>query len=135
MSMRSGRMIEGPAAGRGPGPGIGAADAVFAALADLKTAAFIRSVFSRPEKRPAVTTERFPRRLGKRRLWEVAIIETPRPAPAAGPPLHNIAHLLIDAESGRVRERWFLTRVRDDEYRGFLKARFSRPAGCKVRSR
>lgn len=135
MSVRSSKVTAGPPAAGGPGGGIGAADALFAALSDLKTAAFIKSVFSRPEKRPAVTTERFPRRLGRKRLWEVAIIEKPRPALAAGPPLLNVAYLLIDAQSGRVRERWFLTRVRDEEYRGFLKARFSRPAGCKVRSR
>jgi len=135
MTMRSCKETERPGAGGGPGVGIGAADAVFAALADLKTAAFIRSVFSRPEKRPAVTTERFSRRLGKKRLWEVAIIEKPRQVPAAGPSLLNVAHLLIDADSGRVRERWFLTRVRDEEYRGFLKARFSRPGGCKDRTR
>ena len=112
---------------------IGAADAVFAALADLRTAAFMRSAFSRPEARPAVTTEKNPCRVGKKRFWEVAIIEKPPAPPRLKSPLLNVAHLLIDAADGRVRERLFLTRVRDDEYRDFLRARFPRPAGCKDR--
>lgn len=123
-----------PAAGRVDGRRIGAADAVFAALADLKTAAFIKSVFSQPELRPAVTSETSRRRLAGKRFWEVAIIEKP-PAPAQlKTPLFNIAHILVDAADGHVQERWFLTRVRDDEYRDFLRARFPRPAGYKDRN-
>jgi hypothetical protein len=124
---------EGQAAGRAPGGGIGAADAVFAALADMKTAAFIKTVFSQPEKRPAVTTEKARRRLGRKRIWEVAIIEKPPAPPELKTPLLNVAHLLIDAADGRVRERWFLTKIQDDEYRDFLRARFPRPEGCKDR--
>ena len=118
---------------RAPGGGIGAADAVFAALADLKTAAFIKTVFSRPEERPAVTTEKAHCRLGRKRFWEVAIIEKPPTSPPLKNPLLNVAHLLIDAADGQVRERWFLTKVQDDEYRDFLRARFPRPAGCRDR--
>lgn len=123
-----------PAAAVGaPAGGIGAADALFAALADLKTASFIRAVFSQPEKNPAVTTEKTPRRLGRKRFWEVAIIEKPPAPPRLKNPLLNVAHLLIDADDGRVRERWFLTKVQDGEYRDFLRARFPRPEGCKDR--
>jgi len=117
---------------RTPAAGIGAADALFAALADLKTAAFIKTVFSQPEQRPSVTTEKARCRLGRKRFWEVAIIEKP-PSPQLKNPLLNVAHLLIDAANGQVRERWFLTKVQDDEYRDFLRARFPRPAGCKDR--
>lgn len=113
--------------------GIGAADAVFAALADLKTAAFMRAVFSQPELRSAVTTEKNQCQLGRKRFWEVAIIEKPPAPPRLKSPLFNIAHVLIDADDGRVRKRWFLTRVQDDEYRDFLRARFPRPGGCKGR--
>jgi hypothetical protein len=116
-------------------PGIGAADALFAALADLKTAAFIKTVFSRPELRPAVTTEKNPCQVGRKRFWEVAIIEKPPAPPRLKNPLLNVAHVLIDAADGRVRERWFLTKVQDDEYRDFLRTRFSRPEGCKDRIR
>jgi hypothetical protein len=123
------------AKGKRPAPagGIGAADALFAALADLKTAAYIRTVFSRPEQRPAVTTERTRSRLGRKLFWEVAIIEKPPSLQLLKNPLFNVAHLLIDAADGRVRERWFLTKVQDDEYRDFLRARFPRPEGCKGR--
>ena len=121
------------AAAGAPAEGIGAADALFAALADLKTASFIRAVFSQPEKNPAVTTEKTPRRLGRKRFWEVAIIENPPAPPRLKNPLLNVAHLLIDAADGRVRERWFLTKVQDEEYRDFLRARFPRPGGCKDR--
>jgi hypothetical protein len=112
--------------------GIGAADALFAALADLKTAAFIKTVFSQPEQKPAVTTEKNQRRLGKKRFWEVAIIEKPR-SPRLRDPLLNVAHILIDAADGRVRERWFLTKVQDAEYRDFLRTRYAHPEGCKDR--
>jgi hypothetical protein len=125
--------VTGKESRRPPADGIGAADALFAALADLKTAAFIRSVFTRPEQRPGVTTEKTPCRLGRKRFWEVAIIEKP-PSPARlKNPLLNVAHLLIDAADGRVRERWYLTKVQDNEYRDFLRARFPRPEGCKDR--
>ncbi len=119
--------------GGAPAPGIGAADALFAALADMKTAAFIKTVFSQPEQRPAVTTEKNRCRLGKKLFWEVAIIEKPPSPLRLKDPLLNVAHVLIDAADGRVRERWFLTRVQNGEYRDFLRARFARPEGCKVR--
>jgi hypothetical protein len=106
-----------------------------AALADMKTADFIRAVFSRPEQRPAVTTEKTESRLGARRFWEVAIIEKPRVPAGLKKPLLNVAHVVVDAGNGRVRERWFLTKVRDDEYRDFLRAKFPRPAGCKGQTR
>ena len=114
-------------------PGIGAADALFAALADLKTAAFIKTVFSQPERKPAVTTEKKRRRLGRKRFWEVAIIEKPPSPPRLKSPLLNVAHVLIDAADGQVRERWFLTKVQDDEYRDFLRTRYPRLASCKDR--
>jgi hypothetical protein len=118
-----------------PAGGIGAADALFAALADMKTADFIRAVFSGPEQRPAVTTEKTESRLGARRFWEVAIIEKPRVPAGLKKPLLNVAHVVVDAGNGRVRARWFLTKVRDDEYRDFLRAKFPRPAGCKGQTR
>jgi len=123
----------GKEARRAQASGIGAADALFAALADLKTAAFIRAVFSQPEQKPAVTTEKNQRRLGKRRFWEVAIIEKPR-SPRLRNPLLNVAHVLVDAADGRVRERWFLTKVQDEEYRDFLRTKYARPEGCKDRT-
>ena len=132
MKSRSGT-LDSTGARRPQGGGIGAADAVFAALADLKTAAFIKAVFSQPEERPAVTTEKARCRLGRKRFWEVAIIEKPPNSPPLRNPLLNVAHLLIDAADGQVRERWFLTKVQEDEYRDFLRARFPRPAGCRDR--
>ena len=112
--------------------GIGAAAALFAALADVKTADFIRAVFPLPEHGPLVTTEKCRLRVGRKRLWHVAIIESPRPG--RGPEFLNVAHVVIDAGDGRVRERCFLRNVRDDEYREFVRARFLRPAGCRGQS-
>jgi hypothetical protein len=117
-----------PAAG-----GIGAADALFAALADLQTAAFIRSVFSLPEHRPEVTTEKSEFRMGDERFWQVAIIEKPRATGGLKDSFLNVAHVVIGAGDGRVRERWFLRKIHDDEYREFLRARLPRPPGCKDR--
>jgi hypothetical protein len=118
-----------------PAVGLGSTAALFAALADYQTAAFIKSVFSLPEQRPKVTTERSEFRLGDERFWQVAIIEKPRALRGRIQPLLNVAHVVLGAGDGRIRQRWFLTKVRDEEYREFLREKLARPAGCRGRTR
>jgi hypothetical protein len=134
MTERTSNETWNPEDARAPAGGVGAAAALFAALADTKTADFMRSVFSLPEQRPEVKTEKSEFRLGDERLWQVAVIEKPR-ADGPGKPLLNIALIVIDAGDGRVRERWFLRKIQDEEYRDFLRARFPPRAGCKGRTR
>jgi len=133
MNLRPGHETRNGEAGPTAASGIGASAALFAALADMKTADFITAVFSLPEHGPLVTTEKSQLRVGRERLWHVAIIESPRAAGGGESPLLNVAHVVIDAGDGRVRERCFLRDVRDDEYREFVRERFLHRADCRDR--
>jgi hypothetical protein len=118
---------------RPPAHRVSSAEALFIALADEKTAIFMKTVFSLPEQRPVVTTKKSQIRWGGRCLWQVAIIEEPPPL-GKRRRLLNIAYLVIDADNGRIRQRRFMTRILAGEYRQFVRAGRPLRADCTGRS-